>query len=82
MNEREAIKAIRLDGIQMEGKAVRMLEFYEGLAMAEEALKKQIPKKPLENIVGFYCSECKHFVESVSNYCEHCGQKLDWTVEE
>lgn len=86
MNEQEAIKAIRLDGIQMEGKAVRMLEFYEGLVMAEEALERQVPKKVNKETKDSYgnviprCPSCsKMFVE---DYCSKCGQKIDWTVEE
>lgn len=85
MNEQEAIKAIRLDGIQMEGKAVRMLEFYKGLVIAEEALEKQIPKKPVLHD-GFMtvarCSVCNEVLPLLVKHCNECGNAIDWTVEE
>lgn len=47
-----------------------------------EALQKQIPKKPLPDNLreeGYCCCPvCKHLVDDVSNYCEHCGQRLEW----
>lgn len=46
-----------------------------------EALEKQIPKKPKENIIGVYCPECRYFLSGTGHYCEHCGQALDWTEE-
>ena len=75
MKEQEAIKAIKIKEMQIECKATRMLEFCEGLVMAEEALEKQIPKK-VEN------GECPICEEPIprwdSKYCPACGQKLDW----
>lgn len=50
-----------------------------------EALEKQIPKKPLEDRMiqtGYWdCPICRHLVDMSANYCEHCGQALDWTEE-
>lgn len=36
--------------------------------------------KPLkdENHEYYGCPSCRHIVSSVQNYCENCGQKLDW----
>ena len=45
--------------------------------MCIEALEKQIPKKPKENIIGVYCPECRYFLSGTGHYCEHCGQALD-----
>ena len=39
MTYEEAIKAIRLDGLSIEAKANRMLEFSQGLALAEETFE-------------------------------------------
>ena len=48
-----------------------------------QALKEKAePKKPLgrdEKHKFFGCPVCKHIVSSVQNYCEDCGQKLDWS---
>ena len=49
----------------------------------DEALEKQIPKKPLKNYGGGYrCPNCqmKHFnPDWIGNkYCD-CGQALDWS---
>lgn len=47
MTVEEAIEAIKIKEMQIECKATRMVEFCEGLVLAEEALEKQIPKKPI-----------------------------------
>lgn len=34
---------------------------------------------PKDESHGYYgCPSCRHIVSSVQNYCENCGQKLDW----
>lgn len=61
------------------------------IALACKALKKQIPKKV---ILGYdeqdyvYCPNCKCELMSMDwydhwkcNYCEVCGQALDWSDE-
>lgn len=59
-----------------------------------KALEKQIPKKPYdvdereENsfyYLGFMCPSCNKAIVGQPyrpNYCKHCGQKIDWKVEE
>ena len=36
--------------------------------------------KPLKDESHEYygCPSCRHIVSSMQNYCENCGQKLDW----
>jgi uncharacterized OB-fold protein len=62
-----------------------------------DALKKQIPMKPIERIAtspvkignGFFgsgvkvhnCPNCNGLIAPVHKCCYHCGQKLDWKVE-
>ena len=55
-----------------------------------EALEKQIPKKPIfesEQTSPFgvddvpYCPSCRCDLPEV-NYCEKCGQALDWSDTE
>ena len=63
MTAQEAIKAIQIKERQSECKATRMCEFCEWLAMAEEALEKQIPKKILYRKQNYgtpwLCCECE-----------------------
>ncbi len=68
----------------------------KALAMAQMALKKQIPKKPKicdygNGTVNFGCPNCKRKIISkiggdwcggeTSNCCDRCGQALDWGDE-
>lgn len=74
-----------------------LMEYRKALERAVKALKKQIPKK-VDNLseiymdfgtgkkikVGAYgnCPNCNYNINTVSNYCARCGQKLDWGKEE
>lgn len=64
--------------------------------VAIDAIKKQIPKKPIYEADGYAdgelvydyaeCPNCGHLFEYgindwECNYCCECGQKLDWAVE-
>lgn len=70
---------------------------YEAIALAEKALEKQIPKKPIfdynlsDTLSKFHC-ECGNTIKvnhdvgimdgnDAPNYCSDCGQKLDWSEE-
>ena len=50
---------------------------------AISALEKQIPKKPvvpLDSIREQHeCPVCPHRVYKTQQYCDKCGQKLDWS---
>ena len=48
--------------------------------VAIQALEKQIPKKPKtdDRYVMYICPWCNDFVKVSHNYCQNCGQKLDW----
>ena len=62
----------------------------QALETAIEALKKQIPKKPLNPCGRYYrkakggnCPICGAGTNSVTyTYCRKCGQALDWSEEE
>lgn len=71
-------------------------EFGDGndnVKLVVDALEKQIPKKPI-NEDGYYannrCPMCKHRIKSGegsssrerTNWCNHCGQAIDWSDEE
>lgn len=62
----------------------------EALNMVENAVEKQIPKKPIEKeVIGVsmsgykykgQCPKCSITVSQfVSKYCHSCGQALDWS---
>lgn len=61
----------------------------EAKALAIQALEKQIPKKPIEFETAwlpYYQCGCGfkidfHWKED-ANYCQSCGTKIDWSVEE
>ena len=87
MKESEAIELIEKD-LKLHSKDLSS-KYKNGLRMAINALKKQIPKKPhknFEKFSGVWCSCGKYlgkgyFVDKTS-YCTDCGQKLDWSDEE
>lgn len=66
------------------------------LIEAKKALEKQIPKRPIYEADGYadgglvydtaYCPVCEHEFEYGinewgSDYCQDCGQALDWSEE-
>lgn len=60
---------------------------YEALDMAIDALKKQIPMKPIgEHYAHMRCPSCNHRIPSGQgsssrrrdNWCNYCGQKILW----
>ena len=65
---------------------------HEALVLAVNALEKQIPKKPYKRkehkSKDYYCAICERclgneielrFACLQPEYCEHCGQALDWS---
>lgn len=61
-----------------------------GIAFAKEAVKKQIPKKPIGRHTSYKCPVCDRRVRSgkgsssrgVDHFCQRCGQALDWSDTE
>lgn len=57
----------------------------EALNIAISAIEKQTPKKPLktDEYHPYYgCPQCKHIVTAVQDFCERCGQSIDWAQKE
>ena len=57
----------------------------------DEALEKQIPKKPINNDTkgirytdSYICPNCNRGFTGtgIADYCYHCGQALDWGDED
>ena len=58
----------------------------EPLKLAIKALKKQIPKKPIYDAANIKCPNCEatllyYFHSFKIDYCDECGQRLDWSEE-
>ena len=57
---------------------------YESFNVAINAIKKQIPRKPLEEFNGIQsikmclCGGEIYNYPSSFKYCPYCGQKIDW----
>ena len=92
MTESEAIELIEKD-LKLHSKDLSS-KYKNGLRMAIQALEKQIPKKPIfdfnssDTLSKFHC-DCGKIIwvhhdivtmdnNDLLNYCDNCGQKLDW----
>ena len=91
MTYEEAIKNINALNTVCGQKDFYDAEFENALALAIDALEKQILKKPLHMHKNYYCPICKEdgwmlWDDAVPNdmdkYCGKCGQAIDWEVSE
>ena len=58
----------------------------EPLRLAIKALEKQTPKKPVYSAANIKCPNCGatllyYFHSFKIDYCDECGQRLDWSEE-
>ena len=74
MTESEAISVLNM--IETHGALPTMAK-----AKSIEALEKQIPQKPkaIDRYELYICTCCNNLIKLCKNYCEYCGQKLDWS---
>lgn len=92
MTIKEAMEQLSIDklcilAISSHPEQVNVTEF----TVAIEALKKQIPAKPIkESKADWLCLSCGNYIpfdvlnekiEDAPSYCEHCGQALDWRLD-
>lgn len=91
MTYEEAIKNINALNAVCGQKGLYDAEFESALALAIEALEKQIPKKPLHMHKNYYCPICKEdgwmmwddaIPNDMDKYCGMCGQAIDWSDDE
>ena len=69
------------------------IEVYCAVSMAKNALKKQIPKKPIKKnpicyaqtkdgtefiAYDYFCPDCNKQIKATEHHCK-CGQALDWS---
>lgn len=96
MKESEAIEELKYDCNEL-GKVIPCdtswgCSFENAYGMAIQALEKQIPKKPVKDGKWSYKCPCcggdaetdcgDNFYDYRLDYCNGCGQKLDWSDEE
>ena len=82
MTYEEAIKNINALNAVCGQKDLYDAEFESALALAIEALEKQIPKKPYWEYGGCHCKSCGLDVLSDEPFCPLCGQAIDWSDDE
>ena len=92
MTEIEAIEELKYDCNEL-GKEIPCdtswgSSFENAYEMAIQALEKQIPKKVVMERNIYICPNCGENAETDCgddmldyrlNYCDNCGQKLDWS---
>lgn len=99
MNEQEALETLERLFSDSTNEDYPFTEcFANALAVAIQALEKQIPKKPIfshnlsDTLSVFYC-ECGNTIKvshdvgimdnnNAPNYCSNCGCRLDWSDSE
>lgn len=86
-SELESIPKQLLESLKLACFTLREVQQYRAIGTPEEcraAVEKQIPKKPKtdDRYVMYICPWCNDFVKVSHNYCQNCGQKLDWGDEE
>lgn len=83
MDNQKAIKVLQ-NKYHIEGPASIVMEELEARELAIAALEKQKPyivkKDGYNDSVGYHVGECRcgAMVRSIYNYCNECGQSLDW----
>ena len=88
MTAEEATKTIQVAITEVEWEYP--LDYSIAFETAIEALKKQIPKKPINEECYYICPRCRDdlgvsdddifiYELSMPKYCSNCGCKLDWT---
>lgn len=88
MEPEEAIRIIEVAKAECEWNAP--LDYQTAFDAAISALAKQIPEKPNgEHRTRMKCPSCNHRIPSGlgsssrrrDNWCNYCGQRIDWSEE-
>ena len=82
MTNKEAIEQLR-ERLAITDYRQHIPEYYEAIELAVEALEKQAPKKPIDNIERewFECPTCGRAIVTYYGGKRHhckCGQALNW----
>ena len=78
---REAIEVLEVAKAEVEWSYP--LDYAINIDLAIEALKKQIPKKPITTLDGCKACSCGLVLQEDNKrrcfyYCDRCGQRIDW----
>ena len=85
------IRSCFANGVEFKEQIGICDEYQELAEVMNEAIKKQIPQKPIKNeeqdfrfVTKYVCPACGNRITGtgVATYCYHCGQALDWSDEE
>lgn len=86
MTNQEAKAILKANAVPVFPLRIVYQDWLTAIHMAEEALDKQIPRKPIYTNKGtvMRCPICKaihfHCLPSIEvDYCSRCGQALDWS---
>lgn len=88
MTKEEVIKIVKENAVPVFPLQIEYQDWLTAMGMVTEALEKQIPKKPMYTNEGTVtrCPVCEaihfHCLPSLEvDYCERCGQAIDWSEE-
>ena len=88
MTKEEVIKIVNENAVPVFPLQIEYQDWLTAMDAVIEALDKQIPKKPICTNEGTIarCPVCEaihlHYISSVEiDYCERCGQAIDWSEE-
>lgn len=78
MTPQEAINRLKniCFTIKNEPEEIEAAQYIGALKLAISALEKQVPEKPMNK---YYCPSCEEQLMGKVNYCEECGQAIDWS---
>lgn len=62
--------------IKNEPEEIEAAQYIGALKLAISALEKQVPEKPMNK---YYCPSCEEQLMGKVDYCEECGQGIDWS---
>ena len=84
MKPEEAIEIIKIAIAEVEWNYP--MDYTAAFEEAIKALEKQIPKMPIYGAANIKCPNCGatllyYFHSFKIDYCDECGQRLDWSEE-
>ena len=89
MTKEEAKVIFEKNAVPVFPLQIEYQDWLTAMSIVSEALGKQIPKKPIYTKEGTItrCPICKaihlRYMSSVEvDYCERCGQAIDWSDED
>lgn len=86
MNAQEALKSL----VRIAGESPNAHNIKPQYTALKELVERVTPKKPVGKHTSYKCPVCDRRVRSgkgsssfgVDNYCQRCGQALDWSGSE